>query len=90
MEKYQKLKEENHLSKMLAILYHCLRTELERNRRFRRAEKSQGELAHSLDPTDHKGGFSSGMNVQTESQPLVRKERFSDMMLNSGVMENHS
>ena len=60
---------------MLAISDHWMRKELERNRRSRRAEKAQGELAHSLDPTDHQGGLSSGRNIQTESQPLVSKER---------------
>ena len=65
---------------MLAIADHWLRAELEQNRRSRRDEKSQGELAHSLDPTDHQGGFSSGRNLQTEIQPLVRKECLSDMM----------
>ena len=75
---------------MLSIIDHWLKAELERNRRSRRAEKSKGELAHSLDPTDYQGGFSSGRNIQTESQPLVRKERLSDMMENNGVMENHS
>ena len=54
----------------------------------RKCEKSQGELAHSLDPTDHQGGFYSGRNLQNEIQPLVRKELFSDMMGNSGVVEN--
>ena len=38
LDKYQKLKEENHPSKMLAIADHWLRAELDRNRRSRRAE----------------------------------------------------
>ena len=42
LEKYQKLKEENHPSKMLAISDHGLREELERNHRSRRADKSHG------------------------------------------------
>ena len=41
LENYQKLKEENHPSKMLAIADHWLRAELGRNRKWRRAEKSQ-------------------------------------------------
>ena len=41
LEKYQKLKEENHPSKMLAIADHWLRAELEQNRRSRRSEKSE-------------------------------------------------
>ena len=45
LEKYQKMKEENEPSKMLAVAYHCLRAELERNRTLRKAEKVQGELA---------------------------------------------
>ena len=61
LEKYQKLKEENHPSKMLAIADHWLRAELDRNHRSRRAGKVQGELAHSLDPIYHQGGFSSGL-----------------------------
>ena len=56
----------------------------------RGVKKPQGELAHSLDPTDHQGGFSSGRNLQTEISLLARKECLSDMMVNSGVMENHS
>ena len=75
---------------MLDILDYWLRVKLERNYRLSRAEKAQGYLAYSLDPTDHKGGFSSGRNIQTEIQSLVRKERLSDMMVNSGVMEKHS
>jgi len=67
LEKYQQLKKENHPSKMLAIADHWLRAELDRNRRSRRAEKAQGELAHALDPTDRQGGFSSGRNIQTEN-----------------------
>ena len=78
-----KIEGENHPSKMLAIEDHWLRAELERNRRSRRAEKAQGELEQSLDPYDHQGGFYSGMNLQTESQPFVRKERLSDMTGNS-------
>ena len=65
LEKYQNLKEENRPSKMLAIADHWMRSELDRNRRSRRAEKAQGELAHALDPTDRQGGFSSGRNLQT-------------------------
>ena len=42
LEKYQKLKEENHPSKMLAMADHWLRAELARNHRLRRAKKSQG------------------------------------------------
>ena len=38
-EKYQKVKEENHPSKMLAIADHWLRVEFERNYRSRRAGK---------------------------------------------------
>ena len=73
LEKHQKLKEENHPSKMLAIADHWLRAELERNHRSKRAGKSQGELAQSLNLTYCWGGFSSGRNIQTEIQTLVRK-----------------
>ena len=75
---------------MLDIADHWLREELERNHRYRRDKKVQVELANLLDPTDHQGGFSSGINIQTEIQPLVRKKRLSDIMENSGVMEKHS
>ena len=74
---------------MLAIADHWLREESERNRRSRRSEKVQGELTHSLDTNEHQGGFSSSRNIQTEIQPLFRKERLSDMMGNSGVVEKH-
>ena len=53
LENSQKLKEENRPSTMLAIADHWLGAELDRNRRSRMDEISQGELAHSLDPTDH-------------------------------------
>mmetsp|Transcript_2398 Transcript_2398/g.5160 ORF Transcript_2398/g.5160 Transcript_2398/m.5160 type:complete len:314 (-) Transcript_2398:349-1290(-) len=66
LEVYNKLKEENHPAKMLAVADHWLRAELEKNRRIQRKEKAQGEMAHALDPTDHQGGFSSGRNVRTE------------------------
>ena len=72
---------------MLAIADHWLRAELDQNCKLRRGKKSQEELAHSLDPTDHQGRFSSVRNLQTESQPLVMKDRLSDMMGSSGVME---
>ena len=55
-----------------------------------RDEKAQGELEHSLDPTDNQGGLSSGRNLQTESKQLVRKGPLSDMTVNNGVMESHS
>ena len=42
LEKYQKLKEENHPHKMLAISDHWLRAELECDRRSMRSKKSQG------------------------------------------------
>jgi CCR4-NOT complex subunit CAF16 len=89
LEVYQKLKEENHPAKMLAIADHWLRKELERNRKMRRFEKAQGDLSHAADPTDHHGGFSSGRNLKIESEPLARKGRLSDMMGNSGVMAKH-
>jgi CCR4-NOT complex subunit CAF16 len=90
LEVYQKLKEENHPAKMLAIADHWLRKELERNRKMRRFEKAQGELTHAADPTDHHGGFSSGRNLKIENEPLARKGRLSDMMGNSGVMAKHA
>ena len=85
---YEKLKEENHPAKMLAIADHWLRKELEANRKTRRFEKAQGELAHNIDPTDRQGGYSSGRAL-FESKQLKRKGRLSDMMGNSGVLEKH-
>ena len=55
--------------------------------RQNRAGKAQGELAHSLDPTDHHKGLSSGRNIHTESKPLIGKVQLSDMTVNSGAME---
>ena len=75
---------------MLTIADHWLRAELERKFIPRRTEKAQGELVQSLDPTDHQEGFSSGRNLHTEIQPLVREEQLSDMIRNSCVMEKHS
>lgn len=89
LEVYQTLKEQNHPAKMLAIADHWLRKELEANRKARRFEKAQGEMAHTLDPTDSQGGFASGRGM-IESAPLKRKGRLSDMMGNSGVMAKHS
>ena len=75
---------------MLAIAENWLGTNLDYNRILKRAEKALVELAHSLDPTDHQGGLSSGINIQPGSKLLVSKGKLSDKMVNSGVMENHS
>merc|ERR1712127_693782 len=69
LDKYKELKAQNHPAKMLAIADHWLRAEMEKNRKMRKLEKAQGELAHQLDPTDRQGGFSSGRNVQTSDLP---------------------
>lgn len=90
LDRYRELREENRPVKMLAIADFWLRKELVANRKARRLEKAQGELAHALDPTDHQGGFSSGRNLDVESQPLRRKGTLSDVMGNSGVMAKHS
>mmetsp|Transcript_4032 Transcript_4032/g.7187 ORF Transcript_4032/g.7187 Transcript_4032/m.7187 type:complete len:327 (+) Transcript_4032:110-1090(+) len=63
-EMYQTLKAENHPAKMLALADHWLRKELEENRRMRRFEKAQGEMAYQADPTDRQGGYSSGRNLK--------------------------
>ena len=55
MEYYQKLKEDKHPAKMLAVADHWLRKELERNREKRKFEKAQGAGAHELDPTNRQG-----------------------------------
>ena len=62
---------------------------MERIHTFRRSEKSQGQLAHSLDLIDHQGGLFSGINIQTEIKPLVTKGTLSDMKGSSGVMVKH-
>lgn len=99
LEFYQKLKEENHPAKMLAVADHWLRRELEENRRRKRKEKAQGELAHALDPTDSQGGFASGRSKKIgkeieekkeESSMPMRQGRLSDIMGNSGVMHKHA
>ena len=53
LEKYQKPKEENYPHIMLVIEEHWQRSELDQNHALGRAEKAQGELEHSLDPTDN-------------------------------------
>ena len=98
LQYYQELKEQKHPAKMLAVADHWLRKELERNRKARKYEKAQGDLAHALDPTDRQGGYASGRNINTKttdaeskeySAPLVRRGTLSDMMGNSGVMSKH-
>jgi len=63
LEFYQKLKADNHPTKMLAIADKWLRKELDENRKLRRQEKASGPLAHALDPTDRQGGYASGRNI---------------------------
>jgi CCR4-NOT complex subunit CAF16 len=91
LEFYQKLKEQNHPAKMLAVADHWLRKELERNREKRKYEKAQGELAHALDPTDRQGGYASGRGkIEGTSAPLERRGTLSDIMGNAGVMSKHT
>ena len=73
---------------MMGIYLNCRMHQLSDGQR--RAEKSQGELAHSLDPTDNHRGFYSGRNLQTESKLIFRKGRLINMMGNSDVTDNHS
>lgn len=99
LEYYQKLKEEKHPAKMLAVADYWLRKELERNRARRVFEKAQGCGVHELDPTIRQGGFASGRNIRLDdnhhqnagdvSTPLIRKSTLSDMMGNAGVMHKH-
>jgi CCR4-NOT complex subunit CAF16 len=92
LEYYQKLKEDKHPAKMLAVADHWLRKELERNREKRKFEKAQGAGAHELDPTNRQGGYASGRNIklsETESAPLVRRSNLSDMMGNAGGLHKH-
>jgi len=88
LEIYQKLKNENHPAKMLAIADHWLRAELNRRRELNKKEKAQGELANGLDPTDRQGGYASGRNIKTEitSTQIERRGRLSDIMGNAGVV----
>ena len=93
LDLYKKLKAENYSGgMMLAIADHWLRKELEENRKKRRFEKAQGELAHQLDPTDRQGGYSSGRNIRTEmtDKPIVREGRLSDVLGNKGVLSKHT
>ncbi|KAL3785599.1 hypothetical protein HJC23_004747 [Cyclotella cryptica] len=89
LEIYQRLKEENHPYKMLAIADNWLRAEMEENRRSKRLEKAQGEMAYQdmVDVTDRQGGYSSGRNFDA---PLKREGRLSDMLGNSGVLAKHA
>jgi len=90
LEYYQKLKEQNHPAKMLAVADNWLRKELEKKRALKQQEKASGDMAHALDPTDRQGGYASGRNIQTEvSAPLIRRGTLSDIMGNSGVMDKH-
>ena len=97
LEYYQKLKEEKHPAKMLAVADHWLRKELERNRAKKKFEKAQGCGVHELDPTNRQGGFASGRNIRIDetkdvghvSAPIIRKSTLSDMMGNAGVMHKH-
>jgi CCR4-NOT complex subunit CAF16 len=68
LEFYQKLKEEKHPAKMLAVADHWLRKELEIKRELRRFEKAQGAGAYELDPTDRQGGFASGRNIRIDEK----------------------
>ena len=85
---YQKLKEENHPCKMLAIADNWLRAELEENRRKKRKEKASGGLAYEqlVDATDRQGGYSSGRNFDKQ---IKREGRLSDVIGNAGVLEKH-
>jgi len=90
LDRYHELKRDNHPAKMLAIADFWLRKELMAKRAAKKMESAQGELAHTLDPTDRQGGFSSGRNIKTEDVPMVRRGRLSDVMGNSGVMHKHA
>ena len=92
LEFYQKLKEQNHPAKMLAVADHWLRAELDENRRIRRLEKASGSLAHQLDPTDRQGGYASGRGIKlepVEPEQVPRQGRLSDIMGNAGAMNKH-
>jgi CCR4-NOT complex subunit CAF16 len=98
LEYYQQLKVEKHPAKMLAVADFWLRKELEANRKARRYEKAQGDLAHALDPTDRQGGYASGRGLKVEVSEEKKDEqvcdagrqgRLSDIMGNSGIMSKH-
>lgn len=73
LEIYKELKEKNHPAKMLAIADHWLRKELEENRKRRKFEKAQGEMAYQPDPTDRHGGYASGRNIKTDGDASQRR-----------------
>merc|ERR1712232_760013 len=62
LEVYEKLKQENHPCKMLAIAEHWLRGEMEANRLLQRKEKAHG-ARQEWDPTDRQGGYASGRGI---------------------------
>jgi CCR4-NOT complex subunit CAF16 len=93
LELYHTLKAANHPCKMLAIADNWLRKELEDNRKNRRLEKAQGEMAYQdlVDVTDRNGGYASGRNIDTEVKDveMKREGRLSDIMGNAGVLAKH-
>ena len=89
LELYKELQATNHPAKMLAIAEHWLRKEMEARRRLHLTEKAQGDMAHSIDPTDrHQGGYASGRMLLDEEyeEKEKRRGRLSDMMGNAGVL----
>jgi CCR4-NOT complex subunit CAF16 len=72
LEIYNKLKAENHPSKMLAVADHWLRKELDESRRLGKFEKAQ-RAASVIDPSDRQGGYASGRNIPMEvMQPSAK------------------
>lgn len=75
LEVYQRLKQENHPAKMLAIAEHWLRQELEEARRLDIKEKALGAQVHTADPTDHQGGYSGGRLAKEVAKMEYQQQR---------------
>ncbi|CAB9530403.1 (ABC) transporter [Seminavis robusta] len=70
LEYYEKLKQQNHPCKMLAIADHWLRKELEQMRKEKRTERAQGEMARPETYDNHQGGYASGRLLNAETDEM--------------------
>ena len=72
---YQKLRDENHPEKMLAIACSWLRKELNAKKALRQKERAQGINAHETNLLDrHQGGYSSGRMLTDEELEAKRRK----------------
>lgn len=67
LEYYNKLKEQNHPCKMLAIAEHWLRKEIEEMRQQKKKERAQGELSRAEKYDNQQGGYASGRLLNEEA-----------------------